>query len=358
MRSRAASFPGVLSAVALAAALGCSSPQSYVMLLLESSAAPITGVEQVQVIVSKAGQTKPLTYSAHDLVIVPDAGLNATGTLSVGFSGDETGDVQFDVTALAASGCAVGKGAAIVTIKKGATVEGTVLLAPVMTCPADGGAPDGGTGKTFPGCAPARPVCSGNQTCQINCTSMINACTTAGTGAPWASCQTNADCAIGSQCFDYSSLGCNTKICLRFCDNDADCRSTTDGGPGPGSFCRDPVSCGGVATAYHTCSASCDPTRAAATAGLNGCPTGLACLLPGGMDQVACGCPEPTRIKTEGTACGSQRECAPGLICEQTCRAICRCNLSNGACTAANDCPTAGTTCTPLPDEMLFGVCL
>lgn len=356
MRSRAATR--VLSAAVAAASLGCSSPQSFVILLLESSAAPITGVEQVQVVVSKtAGQSKTLTYPAGDLVILPDAGVTTMGTLSVSFSGDETGDVTFNVTALGAQGCLRGTGTAFITIKKGATVESIVQLAPGPACNVDGGAADAASGKVFPGCDPARPVCSGTQTCQINCTSMVNACTTGGTGGPWAPCQTNADCAAGSQCFDYSSLGCNTKICLPFCDDDSDCRGASDAG-GPGSFCRDPVSCGATVTAYHTCSASCDPTGAAAAAGRSGCPAGLACLLPASMDQVACACPESTRTKVEGAACASTRECKPGLICEQTCRAVCRCNLSNGACTAPNDCPTAGTSCTPLGGEVLFGVCL
>lgn len=357
MRSRPATGLACLAAVAVAA-LGCSSPQSFVILLLESSTGvPITGVEQVQVVVSKtSGPTRTLTYPASALTIPADASVTGMGTLSVSFSGDETGDVTFDVTAVGPPSCLRGTATAVVTLKKGATVEWIVPLTPGPACSSgDGGVPDGG--KAFPGCDPARPVCTAGQTCQVNCTTMVNACTTGGTGGPWSACQTNADCGPGSQCFDYGSLGCNTKVCLRFCDDDRDCGGATDAGGGPGSFCRDPVSCGGSATPYHTCSASCDPTAAAAGAGSSGCPAGLVCVLPAGMDQVACAC-EPTRTKAEGAACASTKECAPGLICEQTCRAVCRCDVANGACTAANDCPTAGTTCTPLTGEMRYGVCL
>jgi hypothetical protein len=338
-----------------AAVLGCSSPQSFVILLLQSATgAPITGVEQVQVVVSKtSGPTRTLTYPAPALIIPADASVTGLGTLSVSFSGDETGDVKFQVNALGPSICVRATGTAIVTLKKGATVEWIVPLVPGPPCYAG---VDGG-GNLFPGCDPVRPVCTAGQTCQVNCATMVNACTAGGTGGPWSACQGNADCAPGSQCFDYGSLGCNTKVCLRFCDSDTDCGGTTDAGVGPGSFCRDPVSCGSSATPYRTCSASCDPTAAAASAGGSGCPAGLVCVLPAGMDQVACAC-EPSRTKAEGVACASTRECAPGLICEQTCRAVCRCDAANGACTAASGCPTAGTACTPLTGEVRWGVCL
>jgi hypothetical protein len=350
----------LLFGAVVAATLGCSSPQSFVILLLESQApSPIAGVAEVEVDVMKANQPlRVLNYGARDLVIAPDASV-AMGTLSVSFSGDQTGDVEFDVKVRDAQGCQRGHGAAILTIKKGATVEGLVLLAPDPACRGDGGGDIGpGNGGQFPGCDPVHPVCAGGQTCQVNCTAMINVCTPGGAGAPGSPCQGNADCAPGSQCFDYTSLGCATKVCLRFCDSDSACGGPSDAGGGPGSFCREPVTCGTAATAYRTCSASCDPTAAAALAKRSGCPTGLACLLPASMDHVACGCPETTRTRPEGVACTSTTQCAPGFICEQTCRAVCRCDLKNAACTAANECPTPGTTCTPVAGEALYGVCL
>ncbi|HVT10156.1 MAG TPA: hypothetical protein VHO67_22005 [Polyangia bacterium] len=357
---RSSSAARIAFAATAVAALGCSSPQSFVILLLESQApSSITGVANVEVTVMKANQSpRVLTYGARDLAIPPDASV-AMGTLSVSFAGDQTGDVEFDVRVRDVHGCQRGHGAAIITIKRGATVEGLVLLAPDQMCPTDGGtdgAPRPGAG--FPGCDPVHPVCAGGQTCQVNCTAEINACTPGGTGAPGSPCQGNADCAPGSQCFDYTSLGCATKVCLRFCGKDSDCGGPSDAGGGPGSFCRDPVTCGSTATGYRTCSASCDPTAAAALANQSGCPGGLACVLPASMDQVACACPEPTRKGLEGATCTSATQFAPGFMCQQTCRAICRCDEKNAACTAPAQCPTPGTTCTPLPGESLYGVCL
>jgi hypothetical protein len=356
---RSSGLPRWLLALSIASVLACTSPHSYVILLLEpSGSTAITGVSQVTVDISKtSGVRRTLTYPATDLTLQPDASL-AMGTLSVAFSGDETGDVTFFVTALDAHGCIRGTGGAIITIKKGAVVEGIVPLAPGPVCSGDGGASDAASGRAFPGCDPARPVCAAGGTCQLNCGAMRNECTAGGGGLPGSVCTANADCAPGSQCFDYSSLGCGVKVCLRFCDSDSDCGGASDAGGGPGSFCRDPVACDGVPTAYHTCSANCDPTGAAAAAGRNGCAPGLACLLPSSMDHVACACPEATRQGAEGAGCTSTTQCAPGLICEQTCKAVCRCEMKNGACTAPNDCPTAGTKCTPLGGEILYGVCL
>ena len=359
MRSSSGTHIFAAAVVATAATLGCSSPQSFVILLLESQApSSISGISDVEVDVMKANEPlRVLHYGARDLAIAPDASA-AMGTLSVSFSGDQTGDVEFDVKVRDVHGCQRGHGAAIITIKKGATVEGLVLLAPDPACPIDGGADAPVSGGGFPGCDPVHPVCAGGQTCQVNCKASINACTPGGTGAPGSACQGNADCAPGSQCFDYTSLGCATKICLRFCGNDSDCGGPSDAGVGPGSFCRDPVSCGGTATGYRTCSTSCDPTAVAALASRGGCPSGLACVRSASMDQVACACPEPTRTRPEGAACSSSTQCAPGFVCEQTCRAVCRCDEKNAACTAPSQCPTPGTTCTPVPGDTRYGVCL
>jgi hypothetical protein len=363
VRSRDLAIPTWLLAAPIFAslvAIACTSPQSYVILLLQPPGSdPITNIAQITVEVSKAsGEQRTLTYSASDLTLLPDASVDM-GTLSVGFSGSQTGDVTFQVTTQDGRGCIRGTGSATVTIKKGASVEEFVPLAPGPICNIDGGATDAPPVRAFPGCDPARPQCAGGGACQLNCSTMRNECTAGGPGAPGSRCETNSDCAVGSQCFDYSSLGCDgVKVCLRFCDTDNDCGGATDAGGGPGSFCRDPVACGSVETAYHTCSADCDPTGAAAAAGRSGCAPGLACLLPSSMDHVACACPETTRVGTEGTACTSTTQCAPGLICEQTCKAVCRCELKNAACTAAaNDCPS-GRTCMPLNGEILYGVCL
>ena len=353
-----------LAAALLGGLFGCSSPQSFVVLVLESSApsSPIVGVAQITVVVSQGTvEMKTLTYPAGNLSIISDADANI-GTLSIGFSGTETGDVKFQVTALDARGCAIGTGTAIVTIRKGGINEAIFPLNPGDRCPGDAGAPDLAPGSTFPGCDPASLLaCPTPESCQIDCTNRSNICAVAGQSGPGGSCANNVGCAVGSQCFDYSTLGCTAaQLCLRLCSGDGDCAAAGDGGVGPGSFCRDPVACGGVTTAYHTCSFSCDPTAAAAVGSPahTGCPAGLACVIPSSMDHVDCSCPEATRTGKENAPCTSTSQCAPGFLCEQTCRAVCRCDAQSGVCTAPNDCPTAGTTCTVVPNQTIYGVCL
>jgi hypothetical protein len=352
-----------LPVLALATAgLGCSSPQSYIVLLLESSSTPIANITQITVVVSQGTtEMETLTYPAGNLAVVnSDASANADvnmGTLSVSFSGNRTGDISFTVTALDARGCAIGSGAALISIVKGATNEGIVFLAPENKCAGDAGAPDVASGSSFPGCDPSGLSCSATESCQIDCQGRSNICVAAGTSMAGGACTSTTGCAAGSQCFDYSSLGCGTQLCLQFCATDADC-AALGGGVGPGSFCRDPVACGGVTTAYRTCTFSCDPTAAAASAARTGCPAGLACMIPSSMDHVDCACPESTRIGRENTPCTTTAQCAPGFLCEQTCRAVCRCDASNGVCTAPNDCPTSGTTCNVVPNQTRYGVCL
>ncbi|HVV50447.1 MAG TPA: hypothetical protein VHO06_12350 [Polyangia bacterium] len=350
------------SAVLLAAALavgglGCGSPESFVVLALESfESPPITGVQQLTVVVSQGPETKTLTYPAASLSILPDASA-AMGTLSIGFSGSQSGDVRFDVTAIGASGCAIGSGAVIVTIRRGATVGAVVPLTAETSCPGDAGVPDMGLGSTFPGCDPAGTSCPTGQSCQIDCQHRSNVCAMAGPNGPGSPCAADAGCTAGSQCFDYTGLGCPTRICQRLCASDDICAAALGNGVGPGTFCRNPVVCS-AATAYDTCSFSCDPTAAAAAGGASGCPTALSCLLTASMDHVDCACPEATRTGKENAACTSQSQCAPGFLCEQTCRAVCLCKEQSGACTAANDCPTAGTTCQPVAGQTVYGVCL
>jgi hypothetical protein len=357
------SFMGrfVLLTALFLGAVGCSSPQSFVVLVLESSAQPIANVDHFTIVVTLgSAETQTLTYPAGGLTLVADGDVNQ-GTLSVSFSGNQTGDAGFAITASDGRGCEIGTGKALVTIRKGSVNEAIVPLAPEMKCTgADGGAPDLAPGTTFPGCdlMMAATACPASQTCAIDCTDRANVCAGAGTVPPGGACGVDAGCAAGSQCFGYGELGCQgVQLCLRYCNSDSDCAPSA-GGIGPGSFCRDPVACGGVNTAYHTCSFSCDPTAQAATTGTTGCPSGLACVMPASMDHVDCACPEATRTGKENTTCTSTAQCLPGFLCEQTCRAVCHCNAQNGACTAANDCPTAGTTCRAVSGETIFGVCL
>jgi len=352
--------------------IGCSSPQSFIVLVVESRApTPIIGVAQLKVVVSKGTtEMKTLSYGAGDLgglTLVADAD-TSSGTLSVSFSGDETGDIGFEVQAFDAQGCQIGDGSTTVTIKKGAVNEGIVALDTRTGCTPDGGAPVGGApdgGAPFGGCSLVHPQCAvANQTCQVNCTTKVNACRMGGSVAAGGPCQTAEDCAPGTQCFDYgNNVACTgIKICLPFCDNNSDCAAFGSGGAGPGSFCRDPVSCPGLATASHTCAFNCDPTAAARSAGQSGCPSGLACLMPS-VDTVDCACPEQSRTGQEGAPCANSANCAPGLICNEqsgthSCRSVCRCDAVGGSCTATNDCSTANTHCTIVTNQTIYGICL
>jgi hypothetical protein len=348
-------------AILLGATLGCSSPQSYIVLLLQSASSatppmPIANVAQISVVVSQGTtEMQTLIYPAANLAIVSDASAADMGTLSVSFSGNQAGDIKFVVTALDARGCAIGNGTSLINIIKGATNEGTVFLTPEELCTGDAGAPDVPPGTPFPGCDPTGLSCPATQSCQVDCPTLSNVCATAGSNAAGGACPGMTGCVAGAQCFDYSMLGCGIQLCLQLCATDGDCAAFGAGGVGPGSFCRDPIACGG---AFRTCTFSCDPTAAAAAAAGTGCPTGLACVIPSSMDQVDCACPEGTRTGKEDAPCTSTAACAPGFLCEQTCRAVCRCNASNGVCTAPNDCPTAGTTCTAVPNQSIYGVCL
>jgi hypothetical protein len=345
-----------------ALAAGCSSgPVSYVVLTLQSATpTPITGVTDVEVQVMKGTtQMKTLTYH-HDPFTIDMA--TPSTTLSVSFTSNEVGNVTFNVNARASS-CLVGMGVSAAAIQRGGRADATVVLEMVNGCPqpADGGAPD-----AFPGCDPVTPACGPGMTCQVDCSKKLGECTAGGTRGPGSACSANSDCMPGTQCFDYTTIGCGVKVCLRFCNTVAECaQPAPDAGVSPGSLCMGPVACGGVLTAYHTCTFGCDPRLSAASAGTTGCPAGLACLVIGKGDQVDCACAESTRTKTEGQSCTRAVDCVPGLVCDimtggaGTCRPICHCKAQGTTCTATeNDCPTANTHCVPLTDDVLYGACI
>jgi hypothetical protein len=387
----------VLGALTFAA---CSSPKSIVVLTLQSAApAPITGITKVIVNVSQGTRVATLTYpppAGADTITVDQV---TKTDLTVSFSGGQSGTIDLEVTVQDANGCTIGFGSAPTVLRQGGIVSATALLTASADCStADGGA-DASTTK-FPGCDPVSPMCGGDQTCQVNCMTHMGECTLGGTGAPGSVCRTNADCAAGSQCFDYSSTGCNVKVCLQFCDDDNGCvtppsttsalstpsdggsddagagprdgsaDATSDGAPagaveaGPvatKSLCAGPVQCGAVVTGYHTCTFGCDPRLGAVKSGSR-CPTGLSCLIVVGMDQVDCACPEQTRVGTDGDDCTGSAQCAPGYICNmmggsQKCRAVCSCDASGTTCTAPNECAN-GKACQTLTNDTVFGVCL
>jgi hypothetical protein len=370
----------MLLPLALAAASACSNPQSFIVLNLHVAATDIAdeiaGITDITVTASKTLSPTTNRTLNYDARVIDGGSLTLTKagdrTLSVSFSGDESGTVTFDVVALDSQRCVVGMGQATQQIRKGGSTEVPVPMASMHDCSTDGGAPDGSApGTPFPGCDPVNPgtrdagvtTCSPVQTCQVNCSVRRNECIMGGLGAPGTVCMNNGSCQPGTQCFDYTATGCGTKVCLRFCSSDTECAAFGAGGGGPGSVCQGRVVCGAGDTAYHTCTFSCDPTASAAVA-RGGCPGSLACLMPTSMDEVDCACPEPTRTKTDGQACTSAADCAPGFICNlmgttRTCRAICRCNKNAaGACTTTNTCAATGTTCSPVTNNTIFGICL
>ena len=365
----------IVAAVIVASGLtfgaGCSQPDSFIILSLESTSTSIDNVAQIEVQVT--GLARPLYYDAHGMSI------NRTDqrTLSVGFPHDRTGSIEFTVDALTNLGCSIGHGKATQEIKKGNTAMVPVALTPMSCSNVDGGAPEVPPGVTLPGCDPVNPqiapdggvACADTQTCLV-CTTPAdagvqqNVCSRGGTAGPGMTCVGNADCMPGTQCFNYKTLGCDLRLCLRFCNGNAECAAFGATGNGPGSVCEGPVMCPDFLTAYHTCTVNCDP-RAAAAANGGGCPTGLACVMPASMDKVDCACAESTRTKLEGQACTQAADCAPGLICNlmsntKICRSICRCDANAaGNCVAtANDCPKAGTTCHAVTNNTIYGVCL
>jgi hypothetical protein len=367
--------------VAACLSASCSDPKSFIVLNLQtpaSASASIPGVTSVEVAVSKGNTVlASLTYPVPGTAITIDK--VTINNLSVNFDGDATGNVTFDVDVVSGN-CIVGRGQTIAEIRKGAIANATVFLSPILECRGDGGTDGSPSDGLLPGCDPANPTsttagvtCSATQTCQVNCsptppgTPPRNECTMAGAGEPGAACPNmNRDCKPGTQCFNYgtpSTPMCNVQVCLQFCNTNADCAAFGAGGAGPGSFCEGPVQCGTTPLAYHTCTFNCDP-RAAAAANRGGCPMGLACVASDINDQVDCTC-TAYRTRVEGQQCTTSSDCAAGLLCNlmggaATCRAICRCDKSAAnpsACAAANDC-TGGRTCTPVTNNMIYGVCL
>jgi hypothetical protein len=371
MGSERASRGGLLalaSLLALVILLGsaCSNNnRSFVVVQLRSSAAgeAFADVQKVVVTVSQGSAlTNTLTYDTDGITI----DFTTDNALSVNFSSQQSGTVTFDVTAIDGKDCSVAHATTVAAIRRGGTAEVTAVLFPHNSCaPRDGGPPPA-DGSVLPGCDPTGTAC-GAQTCQVKCsaTPPVNECTPAGKGTHGAACTTNADCEPGAQCFKYASATCSASVCLRYCGGQATCGAfdAPDGGIGTRSLCVGPVQCGSLLTAYHTCSFACDPRESAVNGKTTLCPTGLTCLMVGDMDQVDCACPEPSRTGTDGADCAGGAFCAPGYICNmmggvKKCRAVCRCDASNGVCTAPNDCRAAGRSCNVLTNDVKFGVCL
>jgi hypothetical protein len=367
MRSERAAGAALLGLVVLAWA-SCATSRSFVVVQLRSNATGVAfaGVEKVIVTASQGSElTNTLTYDTGGITI----DFTTPNALSLNFSPEQSGTVTLDVTAIDGKDCTVAHTTVVASIRRGGTSQVTANLFAHNSCaPRDGGVPPV-DGAVLPGCDPTGTACGAGQTCQVKCTGTppVNECTPAGKGKHGAACTTNADCEPGAQCFKYASATCSASVCLRYCGGQATCEpgdgGAPDGGIGTRSLCVGPVQCGSLLTAYHTCSFACDPRESAVNAKTTLCPAGLTCLVVGDMDQVDCACPEPSRTGTDGADCTGGAFCAPGYLCNmmggvRKCRAVCRCDASNGLCTAPNDCRAAGKTCQVLAGDTKFGVCL
>jgi hypothetical protein len=368
----------------------CSRDSFLVVTLTASRPFENVGWVDVEVQSTSGASMATLHYDRSTNPVSFGTATEPSKTLSVGFTPERSGTVNLLVTARSPNRlCIIGTGSATnAPIKKGDVSSAMVAMVHLANCPGpDGGTPDEGStsdsGITFSGCDPAMPeaMCAGTQTCFVDCSNSRGMCVAGGTKGPGEICTGNGDCVPGTQCFDYSGVpGCvaGTRVCLKFCAGHSQCSVMTgaggrgggagSGGAGGGTggaggstgsgaaagACRDPVVCGNTLTTYKTCAFECDPRGQANL----GCPAGLLCFLyqdpAGGPDSPNCSCREPTRIGTDGVACGTSAACAPGYICNimsttRVCRKLCK--LDSPA-----DC-AAPQTCNPLQNNS-FGVCL
>ncbi|HXI58110.1 MAG TPA: hypothetical protein VNO55_18720 [Polyangia bacterium] len=373
MRSSAAwTVAGSLAGLIVASTAGCSNHQSFIVVTLESSGAPIADVDSVTVTVTGGGTDTPvtLTYPGKASTIGSedagagadagaDAGIAGPITLSVSFASGRGGTVKLDVEASDQAHCRIATGTTESYVDKGSINDAKVVLTPhaPLCNDSDSGAGDGGDDVgPFPGCDPAMAsTCGAGNTCFVDCKAGKGMCVPAGPAGPGEACpDNNSNCVQGTQCFDYSvtEAQCNVKVCLKFCKLDSDCTSATGVGLGPGSVCKGPVECSMHPTPYKTCTFGCDPRGD----GKTGCPTGLACLLVGEHDQVDCRCPAAASVKNEGDICAAFQDCRPGLICTtmgagstQRCHKICKTG-------SAGDC-AAGQICIMLANDVNYGIC-
>jgi len=199
--------------------------------------------------------------------------------------------------------------------------------------------------------------CGAGQACYMD-PDGARTCAAAGSTPAAGGCTAIADCAAGNTCVGLSDT---VGACHRFCDTDADC------GGQPGALCilglADTM---GADLPETTCTLGCEPATN------TGCPAGSWCFLgqesEGAMRDLSHCSADPQGPATQGQACATQEDCAPGFLCLDTdgagtteCLQLCR-NPSTSFPGPSPDCPSSIYDCVALdPGAALgsttYGVC-
>jgi hypothetical protein len=204
-------------------------------------------------------------------------------------------------------------------------------------------------GDIPPVCDPAVAAsCPGaGSACRVSCDGIRAdvVCAKSGAIQPGQICLGDDDCVPGARCLNTGcedGAGQSIQRCYAYCKSDADC------GGGTAQCLRN--ACNDARIPFGSCTMACDP-RGPKT---SGCPQGLECLLYQG-NFTNCSCHTPKAGGADGDPCTMVDDCLPGNTCvfeltRQTCRAICKID-DPGTC-------RPGRTCSPLPDQRLYGACL
>lgn len=347
-------------ALGLALVLGaaCSKDQSFVVVEVVSSGAPISFCQQFLVDVHNGGFDDVLTYPAEgspeatkDYVVASSPPV----TMSLRFPTTFLGELEVAVTARNSAGIDLAYGMTTVTIDPGHVTRARVVIDPSRMRPRNGlRRTDAGAGdaRATDAAVPCDPVsataCGPGMSCGLGCGAggMMpeTMCRMAGATPTGSACTARGECLPGAECLTES---CGVSSCQALCHGDADCAAVT------GSRCLSTViSCGAASTGVRLCSQPCDPRGAATT----GCAAGLGCFIFEN-EITSCDCAGPMRVKNDGESCAMSGECMPGLLCvnmapSTVCRPVCRLG-------STTDC-AAGRVCEPLTQPVFttWGACV
>jgi hypothetical protein len=329
--ARAALFGAVLVA-------GCSGGKSYALVTVRAASGEFTNVAQFGVYLTNGPSRKDTLYYPRSPGGPYRVSATDTVDFSVSFSSSYLGELTVGVAPLNISGDPLGYGEATRNIDPGGTLQMDVVVQRDALPPE----PVGDGGLPPPACEPTNPgTCGAANTCYVRCFggTGVGTCTPSGQGQPGHPCNSNLDCAAGSQCFQF---GCG-KICMQFCKDDGVC--------GEGR-CKVGVPCGSRTTVHQACTVPCDPRGD----GTVGCGGGLRCYL---LDDEVPSCDCRGADRGDGEACQAVRDCQPGHVCVEmenaarVCRPLCRLADGDGPC-------GQGRICARLvrPEYQTWGACL